>query len=146
MWHGKEPEPRLDVVGDSWSVRCIRRATNAHLQQLIVNTSRHTTWQRFPPIIGAKKQRSEGNHNIECRRNGGLLCNATCGIKLAISAFIITLETSIGALIVAKEGDIAPSPSPFVKNNRLANTSSFYIGKVLLFASFVHVVSCNERF
>ena len=57
------------------------------------------------------------------------------GNKLAMSASSNTLEASIVAFSAAKEGDVASSPSPVVKNKRSANRHLFAVGKLLPFAS-----------
>ena len=57
------------------------------------------------------------------------------GNKLAMSASSNALEASIAVFSVAKEGDIASSPSPVVKNKRSANRHLFAVGKLLPFAS-----------
>ena len=56
------------------------------------------------------------------------------GNKLAMSASSNALEASIAAFSVAKEGDVASSPSPVVKNKRSANRHLFAGGKLLPFA------------
>ena len=57
------------------------------------------------------------------------------GNKLAMSASSDALEASIATFSAAKEGDVASSPSPVVKNKRSANRHLFAVGKLLPFAS-----------
>ena len=68
------------------------------------------------------------------------------GNKLAMSASSDALEASIAAFSAAKEGDVALSPSPAVKNKRSADRYLFAIVKTPPFASAPHVISCNGRF
>ena len=54
--------------------------------------------------------------------------------QVAMSASSDALEALIAAQRIAKEGDVASSPSPIAKSKRLANRHLFALGKVLPFA------------
>ena len=68
------------------------------------------------------------------------------GNKIAMSASSDALEASIAAFSAAKEGNVALSFSPAIKNKRSAGKYLFAVVKTLPFASTLHVISCNERF
>ena len=76
---------------------------------------------RFPLAIGANKERSDGNQELDCRWKSGLLCSATCGQKLAMSASSDALEAFITAFAFGDGGYDAASPSTLVKKKILAN-------------------------
>ena len=69
-----------------------------------------------------------------------------CIYKVAISASSDELKAPIAAFSVIKEGDVASSPSPLANNQRSANRFLFAVGKVLPFASPMHLLCSTERF
>ena len=68
------------------------------------------------------------------------------GKKLAISTSSNAPEASIATWHIVEEGNIASSPSPLVKGKKSANKYLFARGKVLPFASHLHMPSCDEHF
>ena len=63
-----------------------------------------------------------------------------------MSACSDELEASIALLSSTKEDDVASLPPPLVNTSRSANRFLFAVGKILPFASPLHMASCNERF
>ena len=63
--------------------------------------------------------------------------------KVAMSASNDVLEASIATQGVLKEGYVASSPSPLIKNKKLANRDLFAMSEMLAFASSLHLLCCN---
>ena len=73
------------------------RATVARLQQRVVSANRRARWRSSLLAIGANKEPSDGNHEIDCRRKMASFAVPTAGNKAAIEASSDALEASIAA-------------------------------------------------
>ena len=89
-------------------------ATIACLQQWVVSDDRRARWRSCPLAIGTSKEPSDDNQELDCCREMASFAVPTAANKAAMSAFSDALEASIAAQCIAKEGDVASSPSPLI--------------------------------
>ena len=80
-----------------YEMRHAIRATIACLQQRVVSADRCARWQSCPLAIGANKEPSDGNQEIDCRRKMASFAVPPVGNKAAMSASSDALEASIAA-------------------------------------------------
>jgi predicted Zn-dependent peptidase len=70
---GTEDAYAMDMVS-----MILSQGSSSRLQKRIVNADRHARWQSCPLAICARKQRSNGNQEFDCRQKSGLFRSATC--------------------------------------------------------------------
>ena len=80
-----------------WETRHAHRATIARLQQRVVSANRRERWRSCPLAIGASKEPSDGNQELDCRRKMASFPGPLVGNKVEMSASSNALEAPIGA-------------------------------------------------
>ena len=76
-WASRPPGKVSIPVVRKRVTRC--RATIGRLQQHAVSTNRRARWRSCPLAIGASKEPSDSNQELDCRRKMASCCSANCG-------------------------------------------------------------------
>ena len=85
------------------------------LTKRIASANRCTRWWNCPLAIGTRKQRSDGNQELDYCQKSAYFVVPLVGKKLAMSASSHVLEASIAMWGILKEGDVALPPYPLIK-------------------------------
>ena len=75
--------------------RHVHRATIACLQQRVLSVNRHGRWWNCPLAIGATKEPSDGNQELDCHRKVASFSMPSASNRVAMSTPSNMLEASI---------------------------------------------------